>query len=86
MKVLNLLIVIHQNHLKDEIAKLDNFPADKIFNDLRVVHHTLKYNGKEFTLIEEVEHFLSMDKRKIEGLISLRENVRKICLFKYDIQ
>lgn len=78
MKVLNLLIIDQQEVLRDEIAKLDNFPVHEMFNELKNVHHTVKYKGKQFSLVEEVEHFLSMDKRKIEGLISLRENVRNL--------
>ena len=65
----------HQEILKEEIAKLDNFPNEEIFIGFKEMHLQLKYNGKEFTLEEEVTHFLSVDKRKIEGLIALRQNV-----------
>lgn len=75
MEILRFLIVEQQDKLKEAITSLDNFPPNPIFNELRDVHSSIKYNGREFSVIEEIEHFLKVDKRKIEGLLTLKEHV-----------
>lgn len=77
LDLLDFLINQQQKHLKDAIALLDNFPNNSIFDELRHVHTQIKYNGREFSLVEEIEYFLKVDKRKIEGLLSLRDHVSK---------
>lgn len=76
MELLKFLIDDHVNELRDSIAILDRFPSQNIFNALRQVQDNIKYGGKEFSLIDEIEYFLSVEKRKIEGLIALKEHVR----------
>lgn len=61
--------------LSGEIALLDNFPQDDQFNELRRVHSEVKYRGRTFTLTEEIDYFLKVEHRKIEGLIALKEQL-----------
>lgn len=75
MNLLNFLIVQQKAHLKESIALLDNFPAQPVFENLRKVHLNAKYGGRTFTLSEEIEYFLKVEKRKIEGLVALKEHV-----------
>lgn len=66
--------------LADEISLLDNFPDNDEFDELRKVHSDVKYGGRTFSLTEEIDYFLKVDHRKIEGLVALKEQVMK-CLF-----
>lgn len=76
MSFLRFLIADQTDVLKQEIGQLDSFPMQPEFGDLRRIQNEVKYNGKSFSLLEEIEYFLSVDKRKIEGLLSLKEHVR----------
>lgn len=76
MDLLKFLIGDQVDRLRDAIAVLDRFPSQSIFNALRQVQDRIKYGEKEFSLVEEIDHFLSVEKRKIEGLIALKEHVR----------
>lgn len=73
--LLSFLIIEQQKALKEAIVLLDNFPNNVIFDELRDIHDTMKYNGRDFSLVEEIEYFLKVDKRKVEGLSSLKEHV-----------
>lgn len=75
MGVLQFLIAKQTNALRLAIGELDSFPMHNEFNELRKIQHDVKYNGKSFSLLEEIEYFLLVDKRKIEGLLSLKEHV-----------
>lgn len=72
---LHVLIIEQNQVLAENIALLDNFPNDEIFTELRQTHLQIKYNNTEFTLTNELEYFLKIKKRKIEGLSALREQV-----------
>lgn len=76
MSFLRFLIADQTLVLKQAIGQLDSFPMQPEFGDLRQIQNEVKYNGKSFSLLEEIEYFLSVDKRKIEGLLSLKEHVR----------
>lgn len=76
MELLKFLIDDQVSELRDAIAVLDRFPSQTIFDALRQVQDRIKYDEKEFSLVEEIEYFLSVEKRKIEGLIALKEHVR----------
>lgn len=76
MELLKFLIDDQIDVLRDAIAVLDRFPSQPIFNELRQIQDNIKYGTKEFSLADEIEFFLSIDKRKIEGLIALKEHVR----------
>lgn len=78
LKILQLLIIEQGARLRDTIGLLDNFPAEPVFEQLRAVHTEAKYNGRQFALHEEIEYFLRVEKRTIEGLIGLKEQVNTI--------
>lgn len=82
MKILKFLIVEQGAHLKEAIAVLDSFPSQPKFEQLAEIHREAKYNGRAFTLSDEIEYFLKVDKRKVEGLLALKEQVR-IFSFEY---
>lgn len=76
MALLHFLIAKQTDVLRSAIGELDSFPMHKGFDELRKIQHDVKYDGKErFSLLEEIEYFLSVDKRKVEGLLSLKEHV-----------
>ncbi|XP_055323121.1 serine/threonine-protein kinase ATM isoform X2 [Sitodiplosis mosellana] len=75
MHLLRFLIVEQRDVLKTAIGQLDSFPKLEEFNELSQIQSDVKYNGKTFTLLDEIEYFLSVDKRKIEGLLSLKEHL-----------
>lgn len=76
MELLNFLIIDQRNVLSKEIGRLDSFPAQPEFDNLREIQNQTKYEGKTFSLLDEMEYFLAVDKRKAEGLLSLKEHVR----------
>lgn len=78
---LRFLIIEQKTGLAEHIALLDNFPSDDIFTELRNAHIQIKYDGMEFSLAKELQYFLKIEKRKIEGLAALREHVRLLTLF-----
>lgn len=75
MDLLHFLVANQTDVLKMAIGQLDSFPAQSEFNELKQIQSTVKYNGKSFSLLEEIEYFLLVDKRKVEGLLSLKEHV-----------
>lgn len=75
MALLHFLIAEQTDVLKEAIGELDSFPMHTEFNELRQIQLNVKYNGKSFSLLEEIEYFLKVDKRKVEGLLSLKEHV-----------
>lgn len=75
MESLQFLIDAQVGELRDAIAALDRFPSLAIFNALREIQDKIKYGNRTFSLVDEIEHFLSVEKRKIEGLIALKEHV-----------
>lgn len=75
LALLHFLIATQTNALRSAIGELDSFPMHPEFDELRRIQHDVKYNGKSFTLIQEIEHFLAVEKRKVEGLLSLKEHV-----------
>lgn len=76
MELLKFLIDDQVDQLRDAIAVLDRFPSEENFEALRQVQNAIKYDNREFSLVDEIEYFLSVEKRKIEGLIALKEHVR----------
>ena len=73
--IIRFLVFEQQNALEDEIAKLDKFPDDIRFKELQEKQLKIKYKKGNFSLAQEIEHFLSVKKRKIEGLIALRKHL-----------
>ncbi len=75
LECLRFFVMDQRDALAGEIALLDNFPQDDEFNDLRQIHSEVKYRGRTFSLTEEIDYFLKVDQRKIEGLIALKEQL-----------
>lgn len=75
-EILTFLIVEQKTELMTSIANLDNFPVGPLFEEMRESHALCKYKHEEFSLKDEIEHFLQNDQRKLEGLITLRLAVR----------
>lgn len=75
LKCIKFFVIDQKDVLASEIALLDNFPLDDEFNDLRQIHFEVKYRGRTFSLTEEIDYFLKVDHRKIEGLVALKEQL-----------
>lgn len=74
--IVEFLVRTQEEALGDEIAKLDTFPDTSEFNELRQHQLTIKKNLLgEFSLKQEIKHFLMVKKRKVEGLIALRQQL-----------
>lgn len=85
MNLLRFLIIDQRHVLVTAIGQLDSFPKMEVYNELSQIQSDVKYNGKSFTLLDEIEYFLSVDKRKIEGLLSLKEHVSLALAFSVSI-
>lgn len=60
LEILQFLIIDQKEILYDAIEKLNLFPKDPIFLDIRNIHYNLKYKAKKIcSLEEEVQHFLN---------------------------
>lgn len=75
MDLLHFLISDQKDVLKEAIGQLDSFPSQEAFSELRRIQGDMKYGGQSFSLLNEIEYFLAVDKRKAEGLLSLKEHV-----------
>lgn len=75
MALLRFLIVDNTDVLRMAIGQLDSFPKQHEFDELSRIQSDVKYNGAAFTLLDEIEYFLAVDKRKVEGLLSLKTYV-----------
>ncbi|XP_076837050.1 serine-protein kinase ATM isoform X2 [Brachyhypopomus gauderio] len=82
-QVLNLLkfLVIDnadEPHLRRAVPFLEPFPDLPAFKELRAAQRGLKYSARDFTLSQEIEHFLSMKScdslplTRLEGLKDLK--------------
>ncbi|KAG4079703.1 hypothetical protein HA402_009089 [Bradysia odoriphaga] len=75
LECIKFLVMEQTDVLASEIALLDNFPDGDEFSQLRRVHSDIKYAGRSFSLTDEIDYFLKVDYRKIEGLASLKEQL-----------
>lgn len=75
LRCLEFLVIDNETSLYESIALLDSFPAQAAFDKLRKVQVAVKYGGKVFSLRQEIEYFLKVDVRKLEGLSAIREHV-----------
>ncbi|XP_072317352.1 LOW QUALITY PROTEIN: serine-protein kinase ATM [Eucyclogobius newberryi] len=60
LSLLRLLVIDNVQKLKGAICKLDPFPDLPEFRELRTVQQKLKYNTGNFSLRQEIAHFLSV--------------------------
>ncbi|XP_004626277.1 serine-protein kinase ATM [Octodon degus] len=65
------------------IKLLDPFPDRVVFKDLRITQQKIKYSGGSFSLLEEINHFLSVSMydalplTRLEGLKDLRRQLEQ---------
>lgn len=74
-EILKFLIVDHWIDLKESIELLDDFPGDKIFDNIRKVHKKVKYQNQDICLRFEIDHFLKIKNREVEGLVALKNQL-----------
>ncbi|KAJ8960033.1 hypothetical protein NQ318_009470 [Aromia moschata] len=58
LEILYFLIVQNSCQLMSSIEKLDNFPQEPKFDNIRAVHTRIKYGNKEASLEDEIDFFL----------------------------
>ncbi|XP_067102314.1 serine-protein kinase ATM isoform X1 [Osmerus mordax] len=82
LSLLNFLVVDSQDKLKSAIQRLEPFPDRPEFRELRRGQRTLKYSTGNFTLRQEIVHFLSVAScdslplTRLEGLKDLSRQLR----------
>ncbi|XP_028903598.1 serine-protein kinase ATM isoform X1 [Ornithorhynchus anatinus] len=70
-------------HLYQTIRLLDPFPDSAVFKDLRLTQQKIKYSRGPFSLLEEINHFLSVSVcdslplTRLEGLNDLRKKLEQ---------
>lgn len=88
---MNLLLVENSTHLKEAVGKLPPFPDILKFQQMNQIHHELKYQGSDFSLQEEIQHFLNSagstsilasHDTMVDALIFLRKQVKMNSTFK----
>ncbi|XP_053564522.1 serine-protein kinase ATM [Bombina bombina] len=83
--LLTYLVVENRDneHLYHAIKLLDPFPDHILFKDLRNVQQKIKYSKGPFSLLEEINHFLSISicdtlpLTRLEGLNDLRKQLER---------
>ncbi|XP_019903465.2 serine-protein kinase ATM isoform X2 [Esox lucius] len=81
ISLLKFLVIESQDKLKSAIQQLEPFPDRPEFRELRAVQHKLKYSKGEYTLRQEIAHFLSvalcdsLPLTRLEGLKELRRQL-----------
>nr|XP_014351298.1 PREDICTED: serine-protein kinase ATM [Latimeria chalumnae] len=85
LNLLKYLVIDNQNNenLHQAIKLLDPFPDLPAFKDLRAIQQKLKFIGGPFTLLEEINHFLSISYcdslplTRLEGLNELKKQLEQ---------
>uniref|UniRef100_A0A8C8SAM0 non-specific serine/threonine protein kinase n=1 Tax=Pelusios castaneus TaxID=367368 RepID=A0A8C8SAM0_9SAUR len=83
--LLKYLVIENKDNenLYQTIKHLDPFPEHPAFNDLRTTQQKIKYNKGAFSLLEEMNHFLSVSVcdslplARLEGLNDLRRQLEQ---------
>ncbi|XP_070568138.1 serine-protein kinase ATM-like [Ptychodera flava] len=80
ISLINFLLVEHGTQLSKAIEQLDPLPGSDVFTEARRIQEEVKYDGKEFSLLEEINHFLSVGEtcdtaNRLEGLRYLRKDL-----------
>uniref|UniRef100_A0A7N8YQ22 non-specific serine/threonine protein kinase n=1 Tax=Mastacembelus armatus TaxID=205130 RepID=A0A7N8YQ22_9TELE len=81
LSLLQFLVIENQQKLKGAISRLEPFPNLPEFKELRSVQQRLKYNTGNFTLRQEITHFLSVtscDSLPLTRLEGLKELTRQL--------
>ncbi|XP_037361576.1 serine-protein kinase ATM [Talpa occidentalis] len=85
LDLLKYLVIDNKNNenLYLTIKLLDPFPDHAVFKDLRITQQKIKYSRGPFTLLEEINHFLSVSVydalplTRLEGLKDLRRQLEQ---------
>ncbi|XP_073469598.1 serine-protein kinase ATM [Aquarana catesbeiana] len=83
--LLTFLVIENQNNenLYHTIKLLDPFPDHPLFKDLRQAHQKIKYSQGSFSLLQEINHFLSVSLceslplTRLEGMNDLRKQLEQ---------
>ncbi|KAG8452945.1 hypothetical protein GDO86_004664 [Hymenochirus boettgeri] len=83
--LLTFLVIENKGNenLYHTIKRLDPFPDIPVFKDLRQAHLKIKYSGGPFSLLEEIQQFLSVSVcdslplTRLEGLNDLRKKLEQ---------
>ncbi|XP_051881914.1 serine-protein kinase ATM isoform X5 [Pristis pectinata] len=89
LTLLKYLVISNQNNenLYHAIRRLDPFPDLPDFKELRLTQEKIKYSRKQFTLLEEISHFLSVntcDSLPLTRLVGLNDLKKQLELHKED--
>lgn len=85
LDLLKFLVIDNKDNenLYITIKLLDPFPDHVVFKDLRITQQKIKYSGGPFSLLEEINHFLSVSAydalplTRLEGLKDLRRQLEQ---------
>uniref|UniRef100_A0A670HWK5 non-specific serine/threonine protein kinase n=1 Tax=Podarcis muralis TaxID=64176 RepID=A0A670HWK5_PODMU len=85
LSLLRYLVIDNKDNenLYQAIKHLDPFPDHPAFKDLRAVQQKIKYSNGGFSLLEEINHFLSINTSdsllltRLEGLNDLRKQLKE---------
>ncbi|XP_036048710.1 serine-protein kinase ATM isoform X2 [Onychomys torridus] len=85
LELLKYLVIDNKDNenLFVTIKLLDPFPDHVVFKDLRLTQQKIKYSGGPFSLLEEINHFLSVSAynplplTRLEGLKDLRRQLEQ---------
>ncbi|XP_059502620.1 serine-protein kinase ATM isoform X2 [Stegostoma tigrinum] len=91
LELLKYLVITNQGNenLCIAIRRLDSFPDLPDFRELRLTQEKIKYSKGKFTLLEEINHFLSVsscDSLPLTRLVGLKDLKQQLKLHKEDIK
>ncbi|XP_041054809.1 serine-protein kinase ATM isoform X1 [Carcharodon carcharias] len=91
LELLKYLVVTNQGNenLYNAIRRLDSFPDHPDFRELRLTQEKIKYSKRQFTLLEEINHFLSVsscDSLPLTRLVGLNDLKQQLELHKADVK
>ncbi|XP_078258598.1 serine-protein kinase ATM [Rhinoraja longicauda] len=89
LTLLKYLVISNRDNknLYHAIRRLDPFPDLPEFKELRLIQEKIKYSKKRFTLLEEINHFLSVnscDSLPLTRLVGLNDLKKQLALHKED--
>ncbi|XP_062910203.1 serine-protein kinase ATM isoform X3 [Mobula hypostoma] len=89
LTLLKYLVISNRGNenLYHAIRRLDPFPDLPEFGELRLIQEKIKYSKKQFTLLEEINHFLSVntcDSLPLTRLVGLNDLKKQLELHKED--
>uniref|UniRef100_UPI00398E438B serine-protein kinase ATM n=1 Tax=Pristiophorus japonicus TaxID=55135 RepID=UPI00398E438B len=89
LELLKYLVITNRDNenLYHAIRRLDPFPDLPDFRELRLTQEKIKYSKRQFTLLEEISHFLSVsscDSLPLTRLVGLNDLKKQLELHKED--